>query len=47
MHDNGLSMSRVEYRSGVEAISQQMYSALTSIQMGLVEDTMGWTVELD
>ncbi|XXG63971.1 hypothetical protein AAC387_Pa05g2043 [Persea americana] len=38
---------RVEYRSGVQTVSHQLYSALTSIQMGLVEDTMGWTVEID
>ncbi|XP_058080807.1 branched-chain amino acid aminotransferase 2, chloroplastic-like isoform X4 [Magnolia sinica] len=38
---------RVEYRSGVETVSQKLYSALTSIQMGLVEDKMGWTVEID
>ncbi|RWR82906.1 branched-chain-amino-acid aminotransferase 2, chloroplastic-like protein isoform X1 [Cinnamomum micranthum f. kanehirae] len=38
---------RVEYRSGVQTVSHRLYSALTSIQMGLVEDTMGWTVEID
>ncbi|CAK9184115.1 unnamed protein product [Ilex paraguariensis] len=38
---------RVSYGSdGVGHVSQQLYSALTSLQMGLTEDKMGWTVEL-
>ncbi|KAL1537043.1 Branched-chain-amino-acid aminotransferase, mitochondrial, variant 2 [Salvia divinorum] len=39
---------RVTYGSegGVGRVSQQLYSALTSLQMGLAEDTMGWIVEL-
>ncbi|KAL6498174.1 Branched-chain-amino-acid aminotransferase, mitochondrial [Orobanche gracilis] len=38
---------RVSYGSdGVGRVSQQLYSALTSLQMGLTEDTMGWIVEL-
>ncbi|KAG6394288.1 hypothetical protein SASPL_144872 [Salvia splendens] len=36
---------RVTY-GGVGRVSQQLYSALTSLQMGLAEDTMGWIVEL-
>ncbi|KAK4393507.1 Branched-chain amino acid aminotransferase 2, chloroplastic [Sesamum angolense] len=38
---------RVTYGSdGVGRVSQQLYSALTSLQMGLTEDKMGWIVEL-
>lgn len=39
--------NRVTYGDGgVGAISQQLYGLLTSMQMGLIEDTMNWTVEL-
>lgn len=39
---------RVSYgKGGVGAVSQQLYSYLTSLQMGLTEDTMGWTVALN
>ncbi|KAJ3680491.1 hypothetical protein LUZ60_016769 [Juncus effusus] len=40
---------RVEYsgKKGVGAVSQQLYTTLTSMQMGLAEDKMGWTVQLD
>ncbi|KAF3340256.1 branched-chain-amino-acid aminotransferase 3 [Carex littledalei] len=39
---------RVEYgNSGVGVVSQQLYSALTSLQMGLAEDHLGWTVQLN
>ncbi|XP_051126803.1 branched-chain amino acid aminotransferase 2, chloroplastic-like isoform X2 [Andrographis paniculata] len=38
---------RITYGSdGVGRVSQQLYSALTSLQMGLAEDKMGWIVEL-
>ncbi|GMN34211.1 hypothetical protein TIFTF001_004563 [Ficus carica] len=38
---------RVSYSNGgVGAVSQQLYSVLTRLQMGLIEDEMGWTVEL-
>lgn len=38
---------RVSYgSSGVGLVSQQLYSALTSLQMGLTEDKMGWIVQL-
>lgn len=38
---------RVTYGSdGVGCVSQQLYSVLTSLQMGLSEDKMGWIVEL-
>ncbi|EMS50031.1 Branched-chain-amino-acid aminotransferase 5, chloroplastic [Triticum urartu] len=39
---------RVEYGGGkVGAVSQQLYSALTAIQKGLAEDSMGWSVQLN
>ncbi|MCD7471056.1 hypothetical protein HAX54_011336 [Datura stramonium] len=38
---------RVTYgNDGVGLVSQQLYTALTSLQMGLSEDKMGWIVEL-
>ncbi|CAM0903386.1 unnamed protein product [Alopecurus aequalis] len=38
---------RVEYGNGkVGAVSQQLYSALTAIQKGFAEDSMGWSVQL-
>ncbi|CAA0839697.1 Branched-chain-amino-acid aminotransferase 5-chloroplastic [Striga hermonthica] len=38
---------RVSYgNEGVGRVSQQLYSALTSLQMGLSEDKMGWVMEL-
>ncbi|XP_042512729.1 branched-chain-amino-acid aminotransferase 5, chloroplastic-like [Macadamia integrifolia] len=40
----GKSVSFVDREVGV--VSQQLYATLTSLQMGLSEDKMGWTVEL-
>lgn len=38
---------RVEYgNKGVGMVSQQLYTALTTLQMGLSEDKMGWTTAL-
>ncbi|XP_071701468.1 branched-chain-amino-acid aminotransferase 5, chloroplastic-like [Rutidosis leptorrhynchoides] len=38
---------RVTYgNDGVGLVSRQLYTGLTSLQMGLAEDKMGWTVEL-
>ncbi|XP_021273848.1 branched-chain amino acid aminotransferase 2, chloroplastic-like [Herrania umbratica] len=38
---------RVSYGAdGFGAVSQQLYSVLTRLQMGLIEDKMDWTVEL-
>ncbi|KAK8696443.1 hypothetical protein V6N13_001578 [Hibiscus sabdariffa] len=34
---------RVDYGESGFVVSQQLYSALTNIQMGLTEDKMGWT----
>ncbi|KAF5189194.1 Branched-chain-amino-acid aminotransferase [Thalictrum thalictroides] len=33
--------------NGVGVVAQQLYSSLTSLQMGLTEDRMGWTVALN
>ncbi|XP_058069650.1 branched-chain-amino-acid aminotransferase 3, chloroplastic-like isoform X3 [Magnolia sinica] len=39
---------RVSYgERGVGVVSQNLYSALTSLQMGITEDKMDWTVELN
>ncbi|XP_022133239.1 branched-chain amino acid aminotransferase 2, chloroplastic [Momordica charantia] len=37
---------RISYGDGVGAVSQQLYSVLTRLQMGLTEDKMNWTVSL-
>ena len=38
---------RITYGNGAPGeVSQELYSALTSIQMGLDEDNMGWTMEV-
>ena len=42
-----LSKCRVEYKTGVEAVSQKLCAMLTGIQTGCIEDNMGWTVEID
>jgi hypothetical protein len=40
-------LCRVSYGvEGFGAVSQQLYSVLTKLQMGLIEDKMNWTVEL-
>ncbi|KAG8373820.1 hypothetical protein BUALT_Bualt11G0064800 [Buddleja alternifolia] len=39
---------RVSYgREGVGRVSQQLYTALTSLQMGIAEDKMGWIMEIN
>ncbi|KAM0831286.1 hypothetical protein ACQ4PT_065649 [Festuca glaucescens] len=40
---------RVAYdgNQGAGVVSQQLYTSLTGIQMGLSEDRMGWTVQLN
>ncbi|XP_043712268.1 branched-chain-amino-acid aminotransferase 2, chloroplastic-like [Telopea speciosissima] len=38
---------RVEYRTGDGSVARKLYSTLTDIQRGLIEDKMGWTVEVD
>ncbi|CAL9112218.1 unnamed protein product [Musa acuminata var. zebrina] len=39
---------KVEYNNnGIGVVSQQVYSSLTSLQMGLTEDKMGWTMKLN
>ncbi|XP_023543213.1 branched-chain amino acid aminotransferase 2, chloroplastic-like [Cucurbita pepo subsp. pepo] len=37
---------RISYGDGVGVVSQQLYSVLTRLQMGLIEDKMNWTVSL-
>ncbi|PKA49687.1 Branched-chain-amino-acid aminotransferase 5, chloroplastic [Apostasia shenzhenica] len=39
---------RVEYgNNGVGIVSQQLYSALTTLQMGLADDNLGWTITVN
>ncbi|KAK9166077.1 hypothetical protein Scep_001268 [Stephania cephalantha] len=38
---------RFEYGTGAATVSQRLHSTLTGIQTGLLEDKMGWTVEID
>jgi branched-chain amino acid aminotransferase len=38
---------RHEFRTGPDTVSQELYTTLTSIQMGLAEDSKGWTVAVD
>ncbi|CAA6653490.1 unnamed protein product [Spirodela intermedia] len=38
---------RFQYKTGPETIGQRLYTTLTGIQMGLLPDDMGWTVEID
>nr|CAB3501508.1 unnamed protein product [Digitaria exilis] len=38
---------RHAFRTGPDTVSQELYTTLTSIQMGLAEDKKGWTVALD
>jgi hypothetical protein len=43
-----ISPCRVEYgHQGVGVVSQQLYTSLTSLQMGQTEDCMGWTMHLN
>ncbi|XP_052108223.1 branched-chain amino acid aminotransferase 2, chloroplastic-like isoform X1 [Arachis duranensis] len=38
--------NRVSYGEGIGAVSQQLYSVLTRLQMDITEDVMNWTVKL-
>ncbi|XP_007041430.2 PREDICTED: branched-chain-amino-acid aminotransferase 6 isoform X1 [Theobroma cacao] len=38
---------RIEYKMGEEPVAQKLHATLTGIQTGLIEDKMGWTVEVD
>ncbi|KAK7319546.1 hypothetical protein RJT34_04268 [Clitoria ternatea] len=38
---------RVEYKTGPETLSQKLRKTLVGIQTGCIEDTKGWTVEVD
>ncbi|KQK22748.1 branched-chain-amino-acid aminotransferase 2, chloroplastic isoform X1 [Brachypodium distachyon] len=39
--------TRYEFRTGQDTLSRELYTDLTSIQMGLAEDKKGWTVAVD
>ena len=45
--DGFLGCFRHEFRTGPDTLSQELYTTLTSIQMGLAEDNKGWTVAVD
>ncbi|CAL4938375.1 unnamed protein product [Urochloa decumbens] len=38
---------RHAFRTGPDTLAQELYTTLTSIQMGLAEDSKGWTVAVD
>ncbi|XP_030523314.1 branched-chain-amino-acid aminotransferase 6-like isoform X2 [Rhodamnia argentea] len=38
---------RIEYKTQADAVSQKLRETLTGIQMGRLEDTMGWVVEVN
>ncbi|XWS67541.1 hypothetical protein CRYUN_Cryun04dG0015300 [Craigia yunnanensis] len=38
---------RIEYKMGAETVAQKLYGTLTGIQTGVIEDKMGWTIEID
>ncbi|XP_020276984.1 branched-chain-amino-acid aminotransferase 5, chloroplastic-like [Asparagus officinalis] len=38
---------RFEYKTGPDTVTQKLYKSLTAIQTGVVEDKMGWTVNVD
>uniref|UniRef100_K4AAU2 Branched-chain-amino-acid aminotransferase n=1 Tax=Setaria italica TaxID=4555 RepID=K4AAU2_SETIT len=38
---------RHAFRTGSDTLAQELYTTLTSIQMGLTEDNKGWTVAVD
>ncbi|KAJ4716065.1 Branched-chain-amino-acid aminotransferase [Melia azedarach] len=37
---------RIEYKTGVNTVAQNLRTMLTGIQTGQIEDKMGWTVEI-
>uniref|UniRef100_A0A5B7AC56 Branched-chain-amino-acid aminotransferase n=1 Tax=Davidia involucrata TaxID=16924 RepID=A0A5B7AC56_DAVIN len=38
---------RVEYKMGARLVCRELYSTLVGIQSGLIEDKMGWVVEIN
>ncbi|OWM70781.1 branched-chain-amino-acid aminotransferase 2, chloroplastic-like isoform X2 [Punica granatum] len=38
---------KVEFRTDAEALSRKLYNTLVGIQMGVIEDKFGWTVEIE
>ncbi|MED6144362.1 Branched-chain-amino-acid aminotransferase, mitochondrial [Stylosanthes scabra] len=39
--------TKAEYKTGSETVSQKLYETLIGIQTGLVQDTRGWTLQVD
>ncbi|XVF68161.1 hypothetical protein PTKIN_Ptkin10aG0181600 [Pterospermum kingtungense] len=37
---------RIQYKIGTETVAQKLYATLTGIQNGVIEDNMGWTMEI-
>ncbi|XP_050212351.1 branched-chain-amino-acid aminotransferase 2, chloroplastic-like isoform X3 [Mercurialis annua] len=37
---------RIEYITGAQSVSWKLYSNLVGIQMGLIRDTKGWTIDI-
>ncbi|GMY28810.1 branched-chain amino acid aminotransferase 1, mitochondrial-like isoform X1 [Fagus crenata] len=38
---------RIEFKTGAQTVSQQLYSTLVGIKTGLIEDKKGWIVEIE
>ncbi|CAL1395666.1 unnamed protein product [Linum trigynum] len=38
---------RVQYKTGVQSVTWELYSTLVGIQRGVIEDKKGWTVEIN
>ncbi|KAE8099969.1 hypothetical protein FH972_017910 [Carpinus fangiana] len=39
--------TRMEFKTGAQTVSQQLYFTLEAIKKGLIEDKKGWIVEID
>ena len=37
---------RMEFKTGAQTVSQQLYFTLEAIKKGLIEDKKGWIVEI-
>ncbi|KAH9755925.1 Branched-chain-amino-acid aminotransferase 2 [Citrus sinensis] len=38
---------RIEFKTGAQSVSRELYSTLVGIQTGLIKDNKGWTVEIN
>nr|XP_023884468.1 branched-chain amino acid aminotransferase 1, mitochondrial-like isoform X1 [Quercus suber] len=38
---------RIKFKTGAQTVSQELYSTLVGIKTGLIEDKMGWIVEIE